>query len=121
MARPIKTRIVKNCPPVHLFKPYGIALNQMEMAALTHEEYEAIRLADKEGLSQADGAAAMGISRATFGRLLESAHRTVADALVCGKMIAIEGGDYESPDGEEPVSYIKNICKAQGRSRHGGS
>lgn len=117
MSRPVKTRIVKSCPPVHMFKPYGVALNRLEMAVLTHEEYEAIRLADGEGLSQADGAAVMGISRATFGRLLESAHKIVADALIGGKMLTIEGGEYECPDNEDTGGYIRNSCKATGRSR----
>jgi predicted DNA-binding protein (UPF0251 family) len=60
---------------------------------LSLDEYEAIRLADGEGLYQEQAALMMNISRQTFGRIIESAHRKVADVLVNGKALKIEGGD----------------------------
>jgi uncharacterized protein len=59
---------------------------------LSLDEYEAIRLADLEGLYQEQAAARMNVSRQTFGRIVEAAHRKVADVLVHGKTLRIEGG-----------------------------
>jgi predicted DNA-binding protein (UPF0251 family) len=59
---------------------------------MTLDEFEALRLADLEGLYQEQGAARMGVSRATFGRIVASAHRKVAEALVHAKALRIQGG-----------------------------
>jgi hypothetical protein len=59
---------------------------------LTLDEFEAIRLADLEGLYQEQAAERMSVSRPTFGRILASAHRKVAEALAHGKTLRIEGG-----------------------------
>jgi uncharacterized protein len=59
---------------------------------MTLDEFEALRLADLEGLYQEQAAARMGVSRATFGRIVEAAHRKVAEALVHGKSLRIQGG-----------------------------
>ncbi len=97
MPRPKKYRIIRGCPPYHIFKPAGLPVRSIEYVALPHEGYEAIRLADLEGLSQEEGAKRMGISRATFGRILENAHRKVAEALTRGKGLLIEGGNFQIP------------------------
>lgn len=70
------------------------------------DELEAVRLADLEGLYQEQAAARMGVSRPTFGRILMSAHRKVAEALVAGKMLRIEGGQVACP----PAS--RSRCRA---------
>jgi len=67
-------------------------MSTLELAVLTLDELEAIRLADFEGNQQDQAAAMMNISRPTFGRILDRAHRTVADALLNGKALQIEGG-----------------------------
>ncbi len=54
------------------------------------DEFEAIRLADHEGLYQEEAAGRMDVSRATFGRILDSARGKVADAIVNGKALRIE-------------------------------
>ena len=59
---------------------------------MTLDEFEAIRQADLVGLYQEQAAEQMGVSRPTFSRIVESAHRKVADALVHGKALRIEGG-----------------------------
>lgn len=59
---------------------------------MTLDELEALRLADLEGLYQEDAAARMGVSRPTLGRILEAGRRKVAEALVLGKALRIEGG-----------------------------
>ena len=92
MVRPHKCRFVETEPGVVYFKPRGIPLPVLEEVVLAVEEREALRLADGEGLDQEPAAARMGVSRQTFGRILEKARRTVADAIVNGKAIRIEGG-----------------------------
>ena len=95
MPRPRRFRRV-GCEPVsNYFKPRGIPLSTLQIANLTIDELEAIRLADLEGLYQAQAAEKMNVSRQTFGRIIESAHKKIADALVNGKALSIEGGDVE--------------------------
>jgi uncharacterized protein len=59
---------------------------------MTLDEFEALRLADLDGLYQEQAAGKMKISRTTFSRIVDAAHRKVADALVHGKALRIEGG-----------------------------
>jgi len=92
MPRPCNCRRVCCVPSVKYYKPRGIPLSALEQVNLTYDEYEAIRLADFEGLYQENAAQRMNISRQTFGRILESAHRKIADALVNGKALSIGGG-----------------------------
>ena len=72
----------------------------LEKVSLTVDELEAIRLKDLEGLDQEDAALTMKISQPTFHRILESAHHKIAEGLVKGKAIGIEGGDYVVREGE---------------------
>lgn len=95
MPRPIKCRRVSFMPGVTYFKPAGIPLRSLEEVRLSLEEAEAIRLKDLEGLEQEQGADSMNISRPTFQRVLASARQKIADALLNGKAIRIEGGNFE--------------------------
>src|SRR4030042_3333420 len=95
MARPINCRRVGSMPQSDYFKPRGIPLSVLEEVVLTVDEFEAIRLADLEGLYQEKAAEKMSVSRQTFGRIIDSAHKKVADALVKGKALKIEGGEFE--------------------------
>ncbi len=95
MARPRNCRRVGSLPESTYFKPRGIPLTMLEEVVLTVDEFEAIRLADLEGLYQDQAAKKMNVSRQTFGRIIESAHRKVAEALVKGKALKIEGGEIE--------------------------
>jgi predicted DNA-binding protein (UPF0251 family) len=97
MARPTKWRRVAFIPEVTYFKPAGIPLRALEDVGLTVEEVEAIRLKDLEGLEQEECADRMHISRPTFHRVLGSARRKLADALINGKAIRIEGGNFALP------------------------
>lgn len=94
MARPTKWRRVAFIPEVAYFKPAGIPLGMLEEVGLTVEEVEAIRLKDLEDLEQEECAERMHISRPTFHRVLGSARRKLADALINGKAIRIEGGNF---------------------------
>lgn len=95
MPRPPKCRRVESLPDVTYFKPAGIPLRALEEMRLSVEEAEAIRLKDLEGLEQEQGAERMKVSRPTFQRILASARQKVADALLNGKAIRIEGGNFE--------------------------
>ncbi len=93
MARPQYCRKIGCEPDANYFKPKGIPASLLEEVALTLDEFEAVRLADLEGLYQEEAAARMRISRQTFGRIIESARGKIADALVNGKALKIEGGN----------------------------
>jgi uncharacterized protein len=95
MARPRNCRRVGSMPESNYFKPRGIPLSVLEEIILTVDEFEAIRLADLEELYQEQAAGKMNVSRQTFGRIIDSAHKKVADALVKGKALKIEGGEFE--------------------------
>jgi predicted DNA-binding protein (UPF0251 family) len=95
MPRPTKCRRVAFIPAVNHFKPAGIPLRLLEEVCLSVEEAEAIRLKDLEGLEQEQCAERMGISRPTFQRVLESSRQKMANALLHGKAIRIEGGNFE--------------------------
>jgi predicted DNA-binding protein (UPF0251 family) len=92
--RPLKCRLIGQEPLVRFFKPRGIPLSGLEEVGLTVDEFEAIRLADLKGLYQEQAARKMKISRQTFGNTLASAHRKLAEAIVLGKAVRIEGGVY---------------------------
>ncbi len=95
MTRPHKCRMVSSLTCASYFKPAGVPLHFLEEVQLFTEEAEALRLKDIEGLEQADAATRMGVSRPTFQRVLVSAHRKVADALLNGKAIRIQGGHFK--------------------------
>ena len=95
MVRPRKDRLVAFNPEVSYFKPRGIPLIELDEVQLTIEEREAIRLSDLLGLSHEDAGRQMGVSRATFGRIIQSARQAVADALINGKAINVEGGNFK--------------------------
>ncbi len=92
MPRPRFCRRVAGAPIAPVFKPAGIPASQLEEVVLTLDEFEAIRLADGEALYQEQAAEKMNVSRQTFGRIIESAHKKIADCLVRGKVLRIEGG-----------------------------
>jgi len=90
--RPLKTRWVKCEPGEKCFKPQCKPLHELEGVVLTMDEYEAVRLSDLNGLTQEEVAKKMKVHRSTISRILNSAHRKIADALVNVKAIRIEGG-----------------------------
>jgi predicted DNA-binding protein (UPF0251 family) len=95
MVRPRKNRFVKFDPEVSYFKPRGIPMQNLDEVCLKVDEGEALRLADLLGMSQEESGRRMGVSRATFGRIIQKARKKVADALINGKAINIEGGNYK--------------------------
>lgn len=81
-------------PGVTFYKPAGVPMAGMPEVILTMEEFESIRLKDYEDQNQTEAAKKMGVSQPTFQRLYESARRKIADAIVNGKAIRIEGGHF---------------------------
>jgi len=92
MPRPQCCRRIAGRPIASVFHPTEIPACGLVEVVLTLDEFEAIRLADLEGLYQEQGAARMHVSRPTFGRILGTAHRKVAEALAHGRALKIEGG-----------------------------
>jgi predicted DNA-binding protein (UPF0251 family) len=92
MVRPFIKRRISSFPQVRYYKPRGVPLSALEEVVVTEDAYEALRLVDLEGMYQDEAAKKMGISRQTIGRILEQARKAVADALINGKAIRIEGG-----------------------------
>lgn len=92
MPRPKNERIVHEPPMFTEFKPVGVYGRDLEFISLTIDEYEAFRLADDMGLSHEEAAAEMEISRSTFTRLIEDARKKIAQLIVEGKRLVIEGG-----------------------------
>ncbi|MFC1674941.1 DUF134 domain-containing protein [Candidatus Omnitrophota bacterium] len=92
MPRPYRRRRIRCCPDANYFKPAGIPVRMIEEINLTLDELEAIRLADSKEMYQEEAAKKMGVSRQTFGNIIRSAHKKIADALVYSKALKIEGG-----------------------------
>lgn len=97
MPRPRKIRFVQGHPVVDAFVPNSIAPWGRQEAFLPIEGLEAIKLIDFQGLDQETASRLMNVSRQTFGRILAEARAVVADALVMGKTLRIEGGNFVMP------------------------
>ena len=93
MVRPRKCRMVWYDPNITYFRPTGMA--HVGEVGLMVDEFEAVRLKDLEGIEQEKAAERMNISQPTFHRLLVSARKKIADAIVNGKTLRIQGGNYE--------------------------
>ena len=92
MARPCCPRRIATLPTVVFFKPAGVPLRDLEEQLLPLDQFEALRLADRDAIPQAEAARRMGVSRQTFSRILARARRTVATCLTDGMAVRIEGG-----------------------------
>ncbi|HUT13101.1 MAG TPA: DUF134 domain-containing protein [Thermoguttaceae bacterium] len=92
MVRPKRCRRVGGEPPCRLFKPAGVPASSLAEVVLADDELEAIRLADFKGLYHEEAARRMNVSRPTFGRIIASARKKVAQALVKSQTLRIEGG-----------------------------
>ena len=102
MVRPTKLRRIECEPVVSHFIPSEKGIEKAEENILLLEELEAIRLKDLEGFEQYQCAEKMEVSRPTFQRILLSAREKIADSIINGKAIHIQGGN-----------YTKNICNVK--------
>ncbi len=92
MPRPYCQRRIAGQPGASVFKPAGTPLRELETVIMNLDEFEAMRLCELEGLYHEQAAAEMRVSRSTFSRILDSAHAKLADVVVHGKALRIEGG-----------------------------
>ena len=107
MARPKNCRRVQCKPYCTVFKPAGIPSSALEAVTLTLDEFEAVRLADLEGIYHEQAANRMNVSRQTFGRIIETARGKIARVLVEGLALRIEGGVIER---DEQRSFTCGGC-----------
>lgn len=105
-------------PKATYFKPRGISLSLLKEVGLTIDELEAIRLTDLEGLEQIAAAGKMKISQSTLQRILTEAHKKIAEALVTGKAIKVEGGEVIMPRFGRGAGL--GAGRGMGRGRMGG-
>ncbi len=89
MPRPRLYRKIRFNPGVTYFKPRGIPLKCLDVVELTTEEIEAYRWRHINDLEQKEAAEKMHTSQSTYQRILYSAYKKIADALVNGKAIKI--------------------------------
>ena len=115
MPRPRKWRRVCELPQIDSFGPLAVAASQHEVVIMTVDEYETIRWIDVEGLMQEECAARMNVARTTVQKIYNDARRKLGLALVEGRTLRIEGGEYRLCEGEEPVVQ----CGRCLRRRHG--
>ena len=102
MARPEKNRNVFAPPLFSKFKPAGLRITDIQQVLLSLDEYEALRLADYDGLEHSEAAEKMKISRPTFTRLVTRARQKIAEFIVEGKCLQIEGG---------AVHFLQNMIR----------
>jgi predicted DNA-binding protein (UPF0251 family) len=114
MSRKRKPRRINFIPEVTYLKPQGISLSSLEEVNLTIDELEAMRLTDWQGLEQIKAAKKMKISQSTLQRIVKQAHKKIAEALVLGKAIKVEGGEVIMP------GFGRGLGRGGGRGRMGG-
>jgi len=121
MPRPFKCRRVCLTPGSACFTPAEAPAPRTETVVLTLDEFEALRLADLLGRQQEEAAAEMKISRQTFGNILRSARRKMADFITGGKTLQIAGGEVRvakkhfhcrhcGESGEQPLAAPRGLC-----------
>ena len=112
MPRPRKWRRVCCLPGNARFGPLGGSGRQKEFVTMTVDEYETIRLIDLQGFTQEECAQQMDIARTTVQGIYSNARKKLADSLVNGKVLRIEGGEYILCDG------LEGDCGCGGCQRH---
>ena len=112
MPRPFKWRRVCCLPDNNIFGPLNGTIDDNGVVQMSVDEYETIRLIDAEGYTQEACAEHMNVSRSTIQSIYDSARKKLSDALVNGKVLWIEGGEYRLCDGKS------NGCGGGGCHRH---
>jgi uncharacterized protein len=118
MPRPPCCRRISGKPAAAVFKPAGIPARKLNEIILALDEFEVIRLSDMQGFYQEEAAERMGISRPTFGRIINSAHRKIAEALATGKALKIDGGPVYA---EQHRALHCRACEQEWNEYAGGS
>ncbi len=95
MARPRRIRRIFFQPGVTYFKPAGVSMMHLQETVLSFDELEAIRLIDSERMEQSKAGKKMKISQSTLSRLLRDGRKKLAEAIVNGQAIKIQGGNFK--------------------------
>ncbi|HHW12651.1 MAG TPA: DUF134 domain-containing protein [Firmicutes bacterium] len=114
MPRPLKWRRVCGLPETNKFGPLDLDVDDRNCVRMTVDEYETIRLIDLEGLTQEECAKQMNVARTTVQGIYAEARRKIAQSLVHGRVLLIEGGEYRLCEG--PGAGCGRGCH---RHRHG--
>ncbi|HZK44040.1 MAG TPA: DUF134 domain-containing protein [Syntrophomonadaceae bacterium] len=114
MARPRKRRLVCCLPEINSFGPLDKPIDQNHFIVMPVDQYETIRLIDLEGLTQEECAEHMNIARTTVQRIYSDARKKIADSIINGKVLKIQGGEYKLCNG------TKELCDGGrcGKHRH---
>lgn len=99
MPRPMKWRKVCCLPESNRFGPLDSPTDENNFVKMTVDEYETIRLIDLEGFTQEECAKQMNVARTTIQGIYNEARKKLAESLVIGKVLLIEGGEYRLCDG----------------------
>lgn len=110
MPRPRKWRKVCCLPDSNRFGPLDSQFQEDCYIIMTVDEYETIRLIDLEGLSQEECSIQMNVARTTIQGIYSDARKKIAESLVNGKVLRIEGGDYKLCEGDEKYCG-SGICR----------
>lgn len=121
MPRPFKNRCINAQPLSVVYKPAGIPARELEWVTLHLDEFETIRLLDHVGMEQEQAAAQMRVSRPTVTRIYASARQKIANALVQGQAICIEGGPVTQMPSPRGPGCSKGHGRGRNRYRHGHS
>ncbi len=122
MPRPKRIRRIFFEPRINYFKPAGVLLKDLQESVLTRDELEVIRLIDYENVKQSKVAKKMKISQPTLSRMLKSARKKIADALINGQAIKIQGGNFKMVQQSQGRGLgLGRGRGAGGRGRMGGS
>ncbi len=121
MPRPRRKRFIQFWPRVTYFKPAGVPLATLQEIELSGDEIEAIRLKDLQGLDQEEVAKKMKVSRPTIVRILQSAHKKIAESLIKGRAIKLKkGGDVIMPRGNRTGPLGQGPMTGRGLGREVG-
>ncbi len=121
MSRPPKPRIICEMPDYAVFGPKGEKMNKLAKIEMCIDEWETIKMIDYMGYTQEEAAEHMKVARTTVQRIYNLARQKVAEMLVEGKAIIIEGGEIVLCDEncEECLEYGKGHGRGRHMRRHG--
>jgi len=114
MSRPIKCRKVCCLPECKRFGPLDTLGDTDQSIQMTVDEYETIRLIDLEGLTQEECSIQMKVARTTVQSIYNDARIKLAESLVNGRILQIEGGEYRLCDGFEKACCRRGCCRRAG-------
>jgi len=119
MVRPRRWRHVYNKVEFNYFKPQGVPMSHLEEIQLDTEELEALRNTEIKEMEQKQAAEKMNISQPTYHRILKSARKKIAEALINGKAIKIQGGRFRMPnkDGTGPEGKGPRTGRGMGKCK----